>query len=72
SSFVRPLFVSLFRYYTPSPSERAGVRIFCLSFHYLPVVLRLSAWLAPACAAHTARRATTSHFLLFIFYLLPK
>ncbi|EFS97891.1 hypothetical protein HMPREF1977_0803 [Capnocytophaga ochracea F0287] len=35
-------FVSLFRYYTPSPLERAGERIFCLSFVYLPVVLRLS------------------------------
>ena len=31
-----------FRYYTPSPLERAGERIFCLSFVYLPVVLRLS------------------------------
>ena len=48
-SFVRSLFVSLFRYYTPSPWERAGVRIFCSSFVYLPVRL------APAC------RATTSY-----------
>ena len=65
SSFVRSLFVfCLFI-----------VRLLfvhCSSFHYLPVVLRLSAWLAPACVAHTARRATTSHFLPFIFYLLPK
>ncbi|EIW94040.1 hypothetical protein HMPREF1321_0396 [Capnocytophaga sp. oral taxon 412 str. F0487] len=32
-------FVSLFRYYTPSPLERAGERIFCSSFLHLPVGL---------------------------------
>ena len=65
SSFVRLLFVIC-------SSFVRLLFVFCLSFHYLPVVLRLPAWLAPACAAHTARRATTSHFLPFIFYLLPK
>ena len=48
-------FVSLFRYYTPSPWERAGERIFSSFFVYLPVVLRLPVRLVPAC------RATTSH-----------
>ena len=48
SSFVRHSFISLFRYYTPSPWERAGVRIFCSSFVYLPVVLRLPVRLAPS------------------------
>ncbi|EFS97788.1 hypothetical protein HMPREF1977_0908, partial [Capnocytophaga ochracea F0287] len=32
SSFVRLLFVSHFRYYTPSPWERAGERIFLFVF----------------------------------------
>ena len=32
SFIVRHLFVSLFRYYTPSPWERAGERIFCSLF----------------------------------------
>ena len=35
----RLLFVSLFRYYTPSPKERDGERIFYSSFHHLPVRL---------------------------------
>ncbi|EIW93339.1 hypothetical protein HMPREF1321_2161 [Capnocytophaga sp. oral taxon 412 str. F0487] len=39
SSFLRLLFVSLFGYYTPSPWERVGERIFSSSFHYLPVRL---------------------------------
>jgi len=39
SSFVRHLFVICFGYYTPSPWERVGERIFCSSFHYLPVRL---------------------------------
>ena len=39
SFFVRSLFVSLFRYYTPSPWERVGERIFSSSFLYLPVRL---------------------------------
>ena len=33
----RHSFVSLFRYYTPSPWERGGERIFPSSFLYLPV-----------------------------------
>ena len=65
SSFVRLLFVFC-------SSFVRLLFVFCLSFHYLPVVLRLPVRLAPACVAHTARRATTSHFLPFIFYLLPK
>jgi len=35
SFIVRHLFVSLFRYYTPSPWERAGGGVFCLLFCYL-------------------------------------
>ena len=42
-SFVRHSFVPLFRYYTPSPWERVGERIFCSS----------------ACRATTARVAHT-------------
>ena len=41
-SFVRSFFVSPFRYYTPSPWERAGERIFSSLFHYLLL------WLAPS------------------------
>ena len=41
-SFVRSFFVSPFRYYTPSPWERAGERIFSSLIAYLPV------WLVPS------------------------
>ena len=57
-SFVRRSFVPLFRYYTPSPWERVGERIFSLF----------------ACRATTACAARTIYLLCYdlaLLYLLP-
>ena len=64
-SFVRHSFVPLFRYYTPSPWERVGERIFCSSARVARTCLcgsHLPVWLTPL----------TLHFLLNCFPILIK